>query len=295
MVHDILATGKNIEGRKREAYAECPFCHLDETQNHIFQECQWAIRVWRPSDFRPLFELEPNQSMGSWLCEIMEKVDNDSLGQLGMILWAMWNERNNQLFNKKKAEEWEIVLRATNYWEEFNQLQGKAIEGKEKEPRTWIRPPEGWMKVNVDAAVLEGGIRMGAVARDSHGKFVMAPVGRERRPWPPKLAELRAIEFGLQMVEENFGAVVVESDCMNAILKLKKMGSSRLEEGVRVREIQEKANQTGPVTWSFGRREGNQAAHFMVHLRWNWDKTEKWVGRSLICLLNCLDSDALAH
>ncbi|CAL1360960.1 unnamed protein product [Linum trigynum] len=48
----------------------------------------------------------------------------------------------------------------------------------------------------------EGGTGLGVVARDWNGNFVMTAVRRERRSWTPELAELRAIEFGLEMARE---------------------------------------------------------------------------------------------
>ncbi|CAL1359183.1 unnamed protein product [Linum trigynum] len=118
----------------------------------------------------------------------------------------------------------------------------------------------------------------------------------ERNSWTPELAELRAIEVGLEMArEEGIVPVLVELDCHNAILKLQRQESSRLEIGVRVREIQDQANQLGSVEWWFGRREGNRATHAMAHVRCDWETHEKWAERPPIFLLDLLSNEALAH
>ncbi|CAL1359181.1 unnamed protein product [Linum trigynum] len=84
-----------------------------------------------------------------------------------MLLWTMSNERNNHLFNNNKVKEWEIVQKALNYWEEFTDHHRQATVEKVEEIRTWKRPPPGWVKFNMDAAVLkEGGTGLGVVARD---------------------------------------------------------------------------------------------------------------------------------
>ncbi|CAL1353547.1 unnamed protein product [Linum trigynum] len=293
LAHEILPTGKNIELRKKEAATECPFCFLDETQNHIFRECQWAIRIWRDSMFKSLFEVEPNLSAGSWLCAVMDLTENEILEKLGILLWLMWNERNNHMFNKKKAEEWEIVGRALAYWEEFQLHHTKEKEEREGRNDTWEKPQEGWVKLNVDAAVLaEEGTGLGVVARDANGQFLLAAVRRDKIKWPPELAELRAIAFGVETAEENnFQMVEVESDCLNAIHQMQAEEMIRLEGGVLAREIKTKAARLGSFCWRFTKRTGNEPAHAMAHLNCNWDTTELWVHRPPLSILSFLEKD----
>ncbi|CAL1358763.1 unnamed protein product [Linum trigynum] len=247
LAHEILPTNKNIESRNKEAAVECPFCHLEETHNHIFRECQWAIRIWSSSSFRPLFELEPNLSSSSWLCAVMDQVEDEVLEKLGIILWSIWNERNNKMFNRKKAEEWKVVGRALNYWEEYKAQHKLKKEEGPKWKHTWEKPPAGWVKMNVDAAVLEeGGIGLRAVAREADGGFLFAAVRRERIRWEPEFSELRAIIFGLQMAgEQQLRPTVVESDCLAAIQQIQAKEMTRLEGEVMVREVQEKAQEMG--------------------------------------------------
>lgn len=45
--------------------------------------------------------------------------------------------------------------------------------------RKWSRPPPGWVKMNVDAAIFQDGcIGVGSVLRDSQGKFMKASCTR---------------------------------------------------------------------------------------------------------------------
>ncbi|CAL1367345.1 unnamed protein product [Linum trigynum] len=132
-LQNILPTGKNIEKRKKDAAVECPFCNLEETQEHIFVECAWARRVWDPTEFRLIFENRGNLSCTSWFCEVLEEIEEEHLAKFTMILWNLWNERNNHLFNKKKTKEWEIVGKALSYHEEF-------LSARQKEERRAVVP-----------------------------------------------------------------------------------------------------------------------------------------------------------
>ncbi|CAL1394093.1 unnamed protein product [Linum trigynum] len=222
LAHNILPTGKNLESRKRDASPNCPFCGLEETQNHIFRECDWAVRIWKPTPLRNFFELDGTLSPGSWLCEIMEMVDDDTLGQLGVLLWFMWFERNNQCFNNHKAEEWEIAGKAYAYWEEYQNQNNQGPIQVEERSYTWKKPPEGWLKMNIDAAVMAGqGTGYGAVVRDERGNFRYAAIRRERAQWSPEIAEIRAIQFGLRLKEMyDLQQIVVETDCQPVFLSL---------------------------------------------------------------------------
>ncbi|CAL1376558.1 unnamed protein product [Linum trigynum] len=124
------------------------------------------------------------------------------LEQFVVVLWMMWNERNNQLFNRKKAQEWEIVGKALAYWEEYASYNRHEERMRVAEAITWKRPPIGWVNVNVDAAVIAGqGTGFGMVLRDEKGGFLRAAVRRERRCWPPEIAEMKVVEFGLKQLE----------------------------------------------------------------------------------------------
>ncbi|CAL1407187.1 unnamed protein product [Linum trigynum] len=119
------------------------------------------------------------------------------MDRLAMILWNMWNERNNHLFNNKKAEEWEVVGRALSYYEEFTAARQKEEERREPTPVKWRKPPTGWIKINVDVAVFAGeGTGSGVVARDWSGLCMLAAVRRDRRQWKPAIAELKAMDEG---------------------------------------------------------------------------------------------------
>ncbi|CAL1407620.1 unnamed protein product [Linum trigynum] len=293
LAHEILPTGKNIEKKKKDAATECPFCNLEETQTHIFRECQWASRIWRPIIFRDLFEFEPTLSSGSWLCEVMERVDDETLEKLGLILWLIWHERNNQMFNKPKAEEWAIIGKALDFWEEYKSHHSKEQETKSSKKCTWEKPLEGWVMVNMDAAVMAGE-GTGLVVRDENGKFLLAAVRWERKQWPPEIAELRAMDFGLQMVErQGFLPAVVESDCQNSIQKIKGEEDSRMEAGVVARELKERAESLGQIRWSFTKRTGNETAHLLAHSNYNWDSSESWALRPPMFILPHLEKDNL--
>ncbi|CAL1384444.1 unnamed protein product [Linum trigynum] len=183
------------------------------------------------------------------------------------------------MFNK--AQEGEIVGKALTYWEEFKSYNSKEVELKQRERITWEPPPAGWIKLNVDVAVLKDiGTGFGVFARDERGHFLMAPVCRERIQWTPELAEVKAIAFGVQqMGRYGFSSVIIETDCQSAFLALEKTEVMRMEAGTLIRELKADATSLSLIQWSFVKREGNGAVHLMSHTKCNWDTQECWVSR----------------
>ncbi|CAL1400233.1 unnamed protein product [Linum trigynum] len=234
-----------------------------------------------------------NLSCGSWLCEVMEKVDDELVEQLGMILWYLWNEQNNHLFNNKKMEDtaspkslggFQISTRAGSSREDGGSAYLEEAPAGVDQSRcrrcNFLRKCEGF----------------GAVARDASGSFLGASVRRERVEWPAEMAELRAMDLGLQLAEKlGQQAVIIESDCQQAVFKLLGEEMTMLEAGSVVEELKEKDRNFGEVKWQFARRACNMAAHNLAHIQCNWDSQEDWVGRPPIFLLAELDHDFLSH
>ncbi|CAL1387773.1 unnamed protein product [Linum trigynum] len=238
-----------------------------------------------------------NLSCGSWLCEMMEKVNNELVEQMGLILWYLCNECNNQMFNNKKLEEWEVVGNSLNHWDEFKSYYTKEMQEEEKQigKLIWTKPPLGWDKINVDAATFAGrGSGFIVVVRNDAGHFQAAAIRRERTQWPLEIAELRAMQFGSTLAERlGLAPAIVESDCQTTILKMIGKETTKLEAGVVVGEMKEKAVAIGPIRWAFAKRECNRPTYTLAHLNCNWDSQEKWVGRPPVFLIPDLEHDAL--
>jgi len=84
--------------------------------------------------------------------------------------------------------------------------------------RGWMKPPEGKLKVNVDASFAAGMGSTGVVIRDSGGGFIAASVSFLPSVLDATMAEAYALKEGLCLVNQigcsNF---VLQSDCQEVI------------------------------------------------------------------------------
>ncbi|CAL1405445.1 unnamed protein product [Linum trigynum] len=76
------------------------------------------------------------------------------------LMWALWRERNAQLFNDKKAPEDEIALRSHLWLEEYQRHQvsfeNPATNVDRDQEKRWTRPNRGCTSVATDAATKRG-------------------------------------------------------------------------------------------------------------------------------------------
>lgn len=94
------------------------------------------------------------------------------------LLWAWWSERKKVNHRQKRMPEMEFQFNIARCaeWKEF--LEPKP-PGVQKHVSSWLKPPTGFIKLNVDAVFRgeskEGG--WGLIARDADGDILCAAAG----------------------------------------------------------------------------------------------------------------------
>ncbi|MBA0765323.1 hypothetical protein Gotri_014540 [Gossypium trilobum] len=88
-----------------------------------------------------------------------------------------------------------------------------------------MKPPNGYVKINFDAAVLHRRMGFGFIARDSDGFVIGGSSGFKDKLMKADWAEMEAFDESLKMASNlNISKVIFESDCANLVNKVKKRG-----------------------------------------------------------------------
>ncbi|MCI26283.1 polynucleotidyl transferase ribonuclease H fold, partial [Trifolium medium] len=115
-------------------------------------------------------------------------------GQVAMMMWVLWNNRNNCVWNGKKEPGRDLGVKASVMWHEWHELQnfrhtnsppqqeqqrnsGSLVQEQQRViTQQWQKPPVGWYKCNVDAGFHNtlGRTSAGWCVRDHMGHLVMA-------------------------------------------------------------------------------------------------------------------------
>ncbi|XP_024161517.1 uncharacterized protein LOC112168823 [Rosa chinensis] len=90
--------------------------------------------------------------------------------------------------------------------------------------KSWKKPPEGWLKCNIDGAFKTQSDQSGAgiVFRDSRGQFQAATIRPLQSITTPFHVELHALYKAIRMVVGmNYNRVIFETDCSMLVAALK--------------------------------------------------------------------------
>ena len=97
----VLLTKDNLVKRNWIGCTRCVFCSSQETINHLFISCPFAKAVWRVVHFT--FSIVPPANVtnmfGNWLNGIDKKTKARIRIGVCAIVWAIWNCRNDVIFN----------------------------------------------------------------------------------------------------------------------------------------------------------------------------------------------------
>ncbi|OEL33411.1 hypothetical protein BAE44_0005566 [Dichanthelium oligosanthes] len=132
----------------------------------------------------------------------------------------------------------------------------------------WTPPPDGWMMANVDAAIFKDPpcIGMGVVIRDHSGKFISASCKKMHLQVDPELAEAITVRYAVVYAKGlNLQHVIVASDCLNIVSKVKAPAMDRSMVGPITQDIK---NLIRGASFVFIHvpRGCNEAAHVIARL-----------------------------
>ncbi|CAL1405773.1 unnamed protein product [Linum trigynum] len=146
------------------------------------------------------------------------------MGQFLVALWFLWEERNNQLWNKKKLKEFEVMGKAERWLTDYLDHQQRQVSTQGRGEYRWSPPSTVEFKVNVDVACFEEeGSRFGVVIPDNQGNFLLAAVRRRRTQWVLEMVECRTISLRANLtVEHGLVHWHIEMDCLSIVQKMKK-------------------------------------------------------------------------
>ncbi|KAG8503159.1 hypothetical protein CXB51_000961 [Gossypium anomalum] len=117
---------------------------------------------------------------------------------------------------------WERARTLSNDFKIFN-LKKPPMIRPTPECKGWKKPPNDFIKINVDAAVSKGNVGYGAIARDADGFVLTWCYGFATKDIEAALAELEMLTMGLNLASKlNASKIIIESDSAILINKVKK-------------------------------------------------------------------------
>ncbi|XP_061993825.1 uncharacterized protein LOC133711745 [Rosa rugosa] len=239
--------------------------HPYEDTSHIFCTCPTAAAILAAPPFQFTSTILPRMDLKEWLLEQAVHLKKELFDKLLMVMWAIWRNRNNVLWNNTKQSADALVLSSLAWLDEFTKANRVAQLAPSKLQKTWRPPERGTWKLNVDGSFIPnttlGGV--GGVLRDDRGNFRAAFAIPISNVASAKQVELRAIKEGLNLVA-TVGNVVIETDCLDAVSSIADMQSTYLHEEGLLDDIRHELEQRSDIVVQHTSRVCNRVAHCLA-------------------------------
>ncbi|CAJ2669264.1 unnamed protein product [Trifolium pratense] len=122
--------------RLRQHYVQCPsVCQLceDEVEDnwHVMFGCQESRQSWAAVGLSTIIELRLlrfNEAKA-----LIHDVCHDEEKEFAVMIWMLWNNRNDRLWNKEKKSATQIGMQAFQMWNDWFKAQNfKQADGDEE-------------------------------------------------------------------------------------------------------------------------------------------------------------------
>jgi hypothetical protein len=114
----VILTKDNLAKRRWNGCKKCVFCDSQETIDHLFITCPFARLVWRVVHFT--FNIPPPANVtnmfGNWLNGVDKKTKVRIRVGVCALVWAIWNCRNDVVFNRAVTPNFLQVFHRASSW-----------------------------------------------------------------------------------------------------------------------------------------------------------------------------------
>ncbi|KAH9769616.1 reverse transcriptase domain-containing protein [Citrus sinensis] len=227
------------------------------------------------------------------------KYANKDMELIIATCWSIWSSRNLFIFKGKEKDAQISVGRAAAIVESYRRIKILATQtvsqNQSNNQQTWLPPPNGWYKVNVDAAIRPSNqtAGLGVVIRDSRAKVVAAAVQNTIYKGDVDCMEAEAIIFGIQVAQNtNFLPLIIESDSKEVVNLACNRKGSRTEIFWKIATIQDSLKRLSRVQIQHVSRSFNRIAPGLAKKALEYESSVVWLGNypDEILLLLAIDS-----
>ncbi|KAG8484135.1 hypothetical protein CXB51_022932 [Gossypium anomalum] len=193
-------------------YLRCKLVYGSST--HAVRDCLIAAQVWSKLNVQWPNSIT-NSNFKEWLSWVLESSDSNKKYVIAIAIWALWFARNKYVHKNKMQSAEEIVTFIRSFDLEY---RGCALNLKHLKLRSmikWMPPPQGWVKINVDAwiSVNKNRAVSGFIIRNDEGLIMGSGFKGHHLTWSVVIAEALAVLHRLQFaLEMRFTKVILESD-----------------------------------------------------------------------------------
>ncbi|KAK9275315.1 hypothetical protein L1049_022578 [Liquidambar formosana] len=212
-----------------------------------------------------------------------------------MLIWALWNNRNEMLFGSERRNPQLIIGSACNLRNEFATVDNGSVRDGSFEFISWTPLSKGVYKLNVDGAIFakSGSVGLGVIVRDFEGQPIAAASKQVQGQFPAEIVEALAFRFVVGFVRDlSLSKVSFEGDCRGVVEALKLSVANLSSVGLIIEDIQLAVGHGfNSVGFSHVQRTANMVAHGLARFVRNLDDVQIWLEEVPASVRNQIHAD----
>jgi ribonuclease HI len=268
---------------------------------HVLFHCDVSIQSRITAGLEQFIvpQLQQNRNLCDLVLSICSANDSNAAGLFATLVWVLWNNRNNSIWNNTKEQGRSLGYKAKHLWEEWYSVQqvqsGQHAPVQQQHPLRWQKPPYGWYKCNIDAAFHSEQQRTstGWILRDHHGTFIRAGTTWVEGTCSVIEGEAMALLAALrELQQQGLQQVIIESDSQSLVNVIPHIHVANSDLSALVCEIKNVMLLQPNLMVRFVKRQANIVAHSLARAACSWPR--RCIFDSLpICIATSLHNDMI--
>jgi ribonuclease HI len=299
-LHGILPLKAILANRHVGTSGQCPICNqAAEDIKHLLFQCETAKHMWDSLGLATVIEEAATDRSGSVVLEeLLRDTDKmlpgfDGIGQketIAVAAWYLWWIRRRRTHEESVPPMSQCKMSVLSITANGAKAMAKVSGPK---PR-WSRPTSRILKVNVDGSFNSDSCAgsVGAVVRDSRGKFIAASTVYLPNIASASATEAMAMREGLALANRlGCNNVQMESDSTETVEACSGEEMWWGESSAIFADCVDLASLIGNVIFKYCPREANEVAHELARFCFSSRSSCNWVDEPPSFLLEKLIND----
>jgi ribonuclease HI len=275
---ECLPTRSRLRSRYVQCPEECPLCSsYVEEDFHVFVSCDGVREAWHVMELSNFIQsrLQTNNNMRDFIFDICRHGSDLEASRAAVLLWFIWNNRNNTVWNDSSLSPQQLGVQALVYWQQWAAINGLLHEQQQavvqdsaaNSNTQWIQPPFGFLKCNVDASFYNtaGATGCGWVLRDCRGQFQLAGSNIMMASLSVLEGEAMAlIEAMEEVIHRGLSFVIFESDSKLVVDAISSRQGGVSVFSILISHIQALLRFNNYFEVKYVKRQANKVAHSLA-------------------------------
>jgi ribonuclease HI len=271
-----LPTRTRLQERHVQCPVSCPICdEAAEDDWHVLYGCESSRIAWQGAGMYNIIapHIQHFSSAKELILHICRHSDRKVAGQVAMLIWILWNNRNNMVWNQEKESGLQLGYKALNFWHDWYAVQ--RVYNSSAQQVAWQPPPRGKYKCNIDVGIHEDASKTSAgwCVRDHRGQFVLGGSswinGKCSSHEGEALALLEAMK---ELQQRGFNNVIFETDAQVIVGAIRRRNTGVSEFSSIINKIKCMLSLYSGFEVKPIRRQANRIAHTIARAALSWSR-----------------------